>query len=51
LIGELEAFSPGRSCSAGFELTTGTYSLFCNTLGDEGAHFQKGMATTLEVTS
>ena len=51
LIGELEAFSPGRSCSAGFALTSGTYSLFCNTLGDEGAHFQQGMATTLEVKS
>jgi hypothetical protein len=50
VIGELEAFSPGRSCSAGFELTSGTYSLFCNTLGDEGSHFQKGMAITLTVS-
>jgi uncharacterized cupredoxin-like copper-binding protein len=50
LIGELEAFSPGRSCSAGFELTAGSYTLFCNTVGDEGSHFQQGMVTTLTVT-
>lgn len=49
VIGELEAFSPGRSCSAGFELTSGTYTLFCNVVGDEGSHFQKGMSTTLVV--
>ena len=49
VIGELEAFSPGRSCSAGFELTAGTYTLFCNVVGDEGSHFQQGMVTTLVV--
>ena len=49
VIGELEAFSPGRSCHAGFELASGTYTLFCNVVGDEGSHFQKGMTTTLVV--
>ncbi|MEY2434707.1 MAG: high-affinity iron transporter [Acidimicrobiaceae bacterium] len=49
-VGELEAFSPGRSCSAGFELTSGTYTLFCDVVGDEGGHFIQGMFTTLVVT-
>ena len=39
-----------RSCSASFELTSGNYTLFCNTVGDEGSHFQQGMVTTLTVS-
>ncbi|MEY2447534.1 MAG: iron uptake system component EfeO [Acidimicrobiaceae bacterium] len=50
LIGELEAFSPGRSCSAVFDLAPGSYTLFCNTSGAEGAHATLGMVTTLTVS-
>jgi uncharacterized cupredoxin-like copper-binding protein len=49
-IGELEAFSPGRSCSAVFDLAPGTYTLFCNTNGTEGGHAKHGMVTTLTVS-
>ena len=50
-IGELEAFSPGKSCSASFDLQPGSYTLFCNVVGaEEGAHFQKGMVTSFTVT-
>jgi plastocyanin len=50
LVGELEAFAPGRSCSAAFDLAPGSYTLFCNTSGAEGAHVRLGMVTTLTVT-
>jgi uncharacterized cupredoxin-like copper-binding protein len=50
VIGELEAFSPGRSCSATFALEPGQYTLFCNISGEEGAHFNLGMVTTLTVS-
>ena len=50
-LGELESFGPGRSCSAGFTLSSGTYTLFCNVQGaEEGAHFRDGMVTTLVVS-
>ncbi len=50
LVGELEAFSPGRSCSTTLALSPGTYALFCNVQGEEGAHFKLGMVTTLTVS-
>jgi len=51
VIGELEAFSPGKSCSASFALSSGSYTLFCNVVGaEEGAHFQKGMVTSFTVS-
>jgi uncharacterized cupredoxin-like copper-binding protein len=51
VIGELEAFSPGKNCSASFALEPGSYTLFCNVFGaEEGAHFQKGMVTSFTVT-
>ena len=51
LIGELEAFSPGRTCNTGFTLTSGSYTLFCNVQGaEEGSHFRLGMVTTLVVS-
>lgn len=51
VIGELEAFGPGKSCSAGFQLAAGSYTLFCNVVGaEEGAHFQKGMVTSFTVS-
>ena len=51
VIGELEAFSPGKNCSASFTLAAGSYTLFCNVVGaEEGAHFQKGMVTSFTVS-
>ena len=51
VIGELEAFGPGKSCSASFTLEPGSYTLFCNVVGaEEGAHFQKGMVTSFTVS-
>jgi uncharacterized cupredoxin-like copper-binding protein len=50
-VGELEAFGPGTACGAGFDLTAGTYTLFCNVKGtSEGSHFKNGMVTTLTVS-
>jgi uncharacterized cupredoxin-like copper-binding protein len=49
-IGEVEAFNPGLSCSGTFALDAGTYTLFCNVVGEEGAHFKLGMVTTLTVS-
>ena len=51
VIGELEAFSPGKSCSASFALGPASYTLFCNVVGaEEGAHFQNGMVTSFTVS-
>jgi uncharacterized cupredoxin-like copper-binding protein len=50
LVGELEAFSPGKSCSATLALSPGNYTLFCNVSGGEGAHFRLGMVTSLTVS-
>ncbi len=41
---ELEAFGPGQSCSATYELKPGTYTLFCIVTSSDGkTHFEKGM--------
>jgi hypothetical protein len=50
VIGELEAFNPDLSCAAAFDLDPGTYTLFCNVVGPEGAHEKLGMVTVLDVT-
>lgn len=51
LVGEVEAFGPGRTCSGGFDLPAGSYTLFCNVQGaEEGAHFRNGMVTSLVVS-
>src|SRR5205814_10553154 len=41
VIGELESFNQGKACSATFALPTGSYTLFCNVVGDEGSHFKQ----------
>lgn len=52
-IGEVEAFPAGETCDGTFELTAGSYVLFCNLLeeheGEPESHFQEGMVTTFEV--
>jgi plastocyanin len=50
VIGELEAFNPGLSCAAAFDLDPGTYTLFCNVVGPEGAHEKLGMVAVLAVS-
>jgi plastocyanin len=47
---ELEAFPPGGSCNATYELTAGTYTLFCIVEAADGqTHASKGMVGTLTV--
>ena len=52
-LGEIEAFPAGESCEGTFELTAGTYVLFCNIAEEEDgaleSHFELGMQTTLLV--
>ena len=53
-IGEIEEFAAGGSESATFDLTAGTYILFCNIVEEESdgtfeSHFQEGMVTTFTV--
>jgi plastocyanin len=48
---ELEAFPPGTTCDATFELEPGDYTLFCIVTAEDGeTHYEKGMAGTLTVT-
>ena len=48
---ELEAFGPGRSCAATYELEAGTSTLFCIVRADDGTtHLSKGMRGTLTVS-
>jgi hypothetical protein len=51
LAGEIEPFGSGNECIGKFELTAGTYTLFCGIVEeDEGqSHFAEGMVTELEV--
>lgn len=53
LLGEIEAFPAGETCDGVFDLTPGTYVLFCNIVEEEDGeiedHFALGMATTLTV--
>ncbi|MEA2971667.1 MAG: hypothetical protein QOG82_125 [Actinomycetota bacterium] len=47
---ELEAFGPGLSCEATYDLKPGTYTLFCIVTDDDGqTHLQKGMRGQLTV--
>jgi hypothetical protein len=53
-IGEITEFEAGTSSSGTFELTPGTYILFCNIVEEEAdgtfeSHFVEGMQTTLVV--
>ncbi len=47
---ELEAFGPGQSCKATYDLKPGTYSLFCIVTDADGkTHYEKGMRGRLTV--
>jgi plastocyanin len=48
---ELEAFPPGESCKATYDLAPGTYTMFCIVESPDGqTHFMQGMKGTLTVT-
>ena len=53
LIGEIEAFPAGDTCSGTFELEPGDYVLFCNIVmehdGEQESHVELGMVNTLTV--
>jgi plastocyanin len=47
---ELEAFGPGQTCTATYDLEPGTYTLFCLVEAADGeTHYEKGMRGTLTV--
>lgn len=47
---ELEAFGPGQSCNATYDLGAGTYSMFCIVAAPDGeTHLTKGMRGQLVV--
>ena len=47
---ELEAFGPGQTCNATYDLKPGTYTLFCIVTGTDGlTHYEKGMRGRLVV--
>lgn len=47
---ELEAFPPGETCNATWELEAGDYTLFCIVESEDGeTHYEKGMKGTLTV--
>ncbi len=47
---ELEAFGPGQTCNATYELAAGTYTLFCIVRTADGDnHYDRGMRATLTV--
>jgi plastocyanin len=47
---ELEAYGPGQTCNATYDLDPGTYTVFCLVEAPDGAtHLQKGMRGTLTV--
>ena len=48
---ELEAFAPGTTCNATYDLEPGTYTIFCIVETSEGVtHYELGMRATLTVT-
>jgi hypothetical protein len=56
VIGEVEGFPAGETCSGVFDLEPGDYVLFCNIVekladGTVESHFAKGMYSDLTVTS
>jgi hypothetical protein len=49
-LGEIAEMAPGKVCGVGFDLSPGSYTLFCNVVADDGqSHERKGMVTTLQV--
>jgi hypothetical protein len=55
VIGEIEGFAAGNTCSGAFDLEPGQYALFCNIVEEEDsgemeAHYAEGMYTTFTVT-
>jgi hypothetical protein len=52
-IGEIEPFAGGEECAGAFELSAGTYTLFCAIVeehdGESENHYELGMATEIEV--
>ena len=47
---ELEAFGPGQTCEATYDLEPGTYTLFCIVVSPDGqTHYDKGMEGELVV--
>ena len=47
---ELEAYGPGQTCNATYDLEPGEYTLFCIVEADDGeTHYEKGMEGTLTV--
>lgn len=47
---ELEAYGPGQSCNATYELKPGRYTVFCIVTGADGlTHYAKGMRGQLTV--
>ena len=56
LIGEIEEFEAGTTESASFDLTAGTYVIFCNIAEDQSdgsveSHFEEGMHAVITVES
>lgn len=48
---ELEAFGPGQTCNATYDLEPGTYTLFCIVTSPDGqTHYDKGMEGELVVS-
>lgn len=48
---ELEAFGPGQTCNATYELEPGTYTIFCIVEAEDGeTHYEKGMKGELVVS-
>lgn len=55
LIGEIEGFPSGKTCSGVFNMTAGKYVLLCNITetepnGEKENHFKEGMHTSLVVS-
>lgn len=47
---ELEAFGPGESCNATYQLAAGSYTMFCIVEAADGqTHLEKGMKGVLTV--
>lgn len=48
---ELEAFAPGQTCNATYDLAPGTYTMFCIVETEDGStHYEQGMQGILRVT-
>lgn len=48
---ELEAFGPGQTCNATYDLEPGDYTIFCIVETEDGTtHYELGMSGTLTVS-